>query len=168
MCTAVREVKEELNLDVRTAERLHTFDFNSTYYAHKVSLLTTDQEPVVNSKEILEFIWWHPDSSLVVAPSVRTLWERIVSAGLIASADVPGGNGTPRFLTAWKLSLIPTALPHAEIPWWSSWSSLPTPSTNFSRIDRPDNTTVSQTDNQDARQVITKVVECFDRFRIED
>jgi 8-oxo-dGTP pyrophosphatase MutT (NUDIX family) len=82
MCTAVREVKEELNLDVRSAERLHTFDFESTYYAHKISLLTTDQEPVVRSKEILEYVWWHPDTGLDVAPRVRALWERIVAAGL--------------------------------------------------------------------------------------
>ncbi|MDA3948912.1 MAG: NUDIX domain-containing protein [Spirochaeta sp.] len=45
MCTAVRELKEELNLDVRTAERLTGFDFHSKHRAHRVSLLTTDQDP---------------------------------------------------------------------------------------------------------------------------
>jgi 8-oxo-dGTP pyrophosphatase MutT (NUDIX family) len=82
MCTAIREIKEELNLDVRRAERLHTLDFESTYYAHKVSLLVTDQEPKVSSAEILDYVWWHPDSSVSVAPSVRDLWRRIVAAGL--------------------------------------------------------------------------------------
>ena len=85
MCTAVRELKEELNLNVRTAERLAGFDFDSTHRAHKLSLLTTDQEPVINCKEILDVIWWNPDSTVSVAPSVPAIWDKLRAAGLISS-----------------------------------------------------------------------------------
>jgi len=83
MCTAVREVKEELGLNVRRAERLNDFDFESTHYCQKVSLLTTDMEPVIRSREICAFVWWHPESDLPVSPSVRMIRDRLISAGLL-------------------------------------------------------------------------------------
>jgi ADP-ribose pyrophosphatase YjhB (NUDIX family) len=95
MCTAIREVKEELRLEVRRGERLRDFDFESAHYHQKVSLLTTDQEPVINSPEICDFIWWHPESDHAVSPSTRRVWEKIAGSGLLSrSADTSGAHRT--------------------------------------------------------------------------
>jgi 8-oxo-dGTP pyrophosphatase MutT (NUDIX family) len=76
MCTAVRELKEELGLDAKKAERLYHCDCSSKNSYEKVSLITTDQDPKISNREIADWIWWDPAGSEDVAPYVRNIWRR--------------------------------------------------------------------------------------------
>ena len=58
LAAAVRELYEELRMSARKAERLFKCDFKGTASAHKVSLVETDDKPILGDKELAEFTWW--------------------------------------------------------------------------------------------------------------
>lgn len=58
MAAAIRELYEELGMSARKAERIFRCDFNGKLSKHKISLIETNDEPHLRSKELDQFIWW--------------------------------------------------------------------------------------------------------------
>ena len=59
LSTAIRELYEELGMSAKKAERIFKCDFSGLFNKHKVSLIETDNEPILKSKELKEFCWWN-------------------------------------------------------------------------------------------------------------
>lgn len=59
LSAAIRELYEELDMSARKAERIFKCDFLGSFNKHKVSLIETDDEPFLKSRELEEFCWWN-------------------------------------------------------------------------------------------------------------
>ena len=64
LCTAVREIYEELGMRTRKAERLCHCDYESRHNQHKATLIESDDDPVLNDGELAEFCWWDLKSKI--------------------------------------------------------------------------------------------------------
>lgn len=58
LCTAVRELHEELGMRVWKAERIYRCDYESHQNLHKVTLVETTDDPQIQSRELDDFVWW--------------------------------------------------------------------------------------------------------------
>jgi len=58
MATAIRELYEELGMSARKSERIFNCDFKGSLNNHKVTLIETEDTPVLRGKELDMFIWW--------------------------------------------------------------------------------------------------------------
>ena len=59
LAAAVRELYEELGMSARKAERIFACDYVGSCNKHKVSLIKTDDHPILRSRELTEFYWWN-------------------------------------------------------------------------------------------------------------
>jgi 8-oxo-dGTP pyrophosphatase MutT (NUDIX family) len=64
LCTAVRELHEELGLRVWKAERIYRCDHEGSTRLHKVTLVETTDDPRIESRELDEFMWWDRTSDV--------------------------------------------------------------------------------------------------------
>ena len=80
LSTAVREIYEELGLRARRAERIYRCDYESRHNLHKVTLIDTDDDPVIQDGELCEFLWWDRHSDVPRFAHVDAILERYESA----------------------------------------------------------------------------------------
>ena len=82
MCTAVRELYEELGMRSRRAERIYPCDYESAHNLHKVTLIETDDEPTLpTGGELAEYIWWDQKTPLPCFTHVTEILRRYKLAG---------------------------------------------------------------------------------------
>ena len=76
LCTAVRELYEELGMRARKAERIFDCDFESMHSFHKVTLIDTTDDPRVNDGELAEFLWWDQQTPVKRFAHVEAILRR--------------------------------------------------------------------------------------------
>ena len=77
LCTAVREIYEELRMRTRKAERLYHCDYESQHNQHKVTLIESDDDPVLNDGELAEFCWWNQQSNMPRYAHIDAILNRV-------------------------------------------------------------------------------------------
>lgn len=64
LAAAVRELYEELKMSAKKAERVFKCDYKGQSRYHKVTLIETEDEPIINDNELVEFIWWDMETDI--------------------------------------------------------------------------------------------------------
>jgi ADP-ribose pyrophosphatase YjhB (NUDIX family) len=88
--TAVRENHEELGLRTMNAERLYHCDHESHSNQHKVTLITTTDEPRIKDGELKAWKWWDGKEPIPQTDGCREILRRY-REGVEASTSPPGG-----------------------------------------------------------------------------
>ena len=76
LCTAVREIYEELGMRTRKAERLYHCDYESRHNQHRVTFIESDDDPVLNDSELADFFWWDQQSKIPRFAHVDAILDR--------------------------------------------------------------------------------------------
>jgi predicted NUDIX family NTP pyrophosphohydrolase len=88
LAASVRELYEELKMTAFEAKRLNICDYKGHYNKHEVVLIKTHDEPVINSKELDEFIWWNMKDDIRKFPHVDYIAERLNEEYNLNSKDL--------------------------------------------------------------------------------
>ena len=58
LVAAIRELYEELGMRAIKAERQPHYDFEASFNRHIVCLIESNDDPVINRKELEDYLWW--------------------------------------------------------------------------------------------------------------
>ncbi len=58
LCAAIRELYEELGMRAIKAERQPERDFDGSFNKHMVCWIESNDDPVINRKELDDYLWW--------------------------------------------------------------------------------------------------------------
>lgn len=77
LAAAIRELYEELKLSAFKAERLFDCDFKGSFSHHRVCFIETKDMPVLNSRELEEFIWWDMQADIPIYEHVDQILKKL-------------------------------------------------------------------------------------------
>lgn len=81
---AVRELKEELDLEVGPVRRLELCDFSNSTNEHKACFAKTNNEPKVNTSDSVdEYMWWDMKEQIQVYEHVTLILDCIQNPGML-------------------------------------------------------------------------------------
>lgn len=58
LCAAIRELYEELSMRAVKVERCPQADYNAAYNSHIVCVIESDDQPLINRRELDDYLWW--------------------------------------------------------------------------------------------------------------
>jgi 8-oxo-dGTP pyrophosphatase MutT (NUDIX family) len=81
---AIRELKEELNMEVGPVKRLELCDISNINNEHKACFAKTNSEPRVNtSASVAEYMWWNMKEQIQVYEHVTLILDCIQNPGML-------------------------------------------------------------------------------------
>jgi len=80
MAAAIRELYEELGMRALKAKRIVKCDFKGSFNWHKVTLIETNDKPVIQSSELEEFIWWNMKDNIPRYKHVDSILKKLGNA----------------------------------------------------------------------------------------